>query len=88
MHACVYHGDRPDLVPDADVLRCRRSGWTGVWSMGHWRLFWSYTLERQLSIEEAREIFSKVNGLGPVQFEHSYASILRENTLCFWRSQI
>ena len=80
-----------DLVPDSDVLKCRRVGPLGVpMGMGTYRIYWGLILERNLSDEETREIFSKINGLGPVQWEHTweYIETLPKSNFNFWKTQV
>jgi hypothetical protein len=76
--------DKPDLVADYDVMKCR--WWSGMWSLGHYQMFFGLSLERPVSADEALEIIGKLNGLGPIRFEESWASVER-NPEVFWRSQ-
>ena len=81
----------PDLVPDSDVLRLRRSGPLGVpMGLGTYRIYWGIILGRNLTDAETKEIFSKINGLGPVRWEHTweYIESLPKSDVSFWRSQI
>lgn len=75
-----------NLVADRDVLACRRclpGGWLD--SRSGYRLLFSYYLGRQLTLEEADDILSRINGLGPQRYEDSWESMVR-NTTSFWRS--
>ena len=74
--------DRPDLVSAQDVLACRNLG-GGIWHRSYWRWLWSWHLGRQLTQEEADEILSKVNGYGPHEFQHTWASVERSE-YNFW----
>ena len=77
--------DKPDLVPDKDVRACHLMG-GGIGHRSYWQLLFSYCLGRQLTQPEVDEILSKVNGLGPVEYRHTYASLDRSSE-SFWRSQ-
>ena len=67
--------DRPDLVPDLDVLMCRRSSGDDYRTLGEWRWFWGVVLDRPLSHDEAVEILLKIIGMVPLQWEDSWARL-------------
>ena len=82
--------DKLLLVPDSDVLLCRRY-WSGYNMLdsreGYRRLWIPFALGRAVTIEETDEILSRVNGFGPVRFEDSWEGLVR-STEVFWRSSL
>lgn len=78
----------PDSVSDYDVWRLRHVAHSGVFPISYWRMLFQMFLSRPVSVEEAHSIIGRLNGLGPVAFEDSWACITRTTGDNFWRNQV
>ena len=85
--------DIQHTVSDAEVLQLRCHMPDAFWVASKWwyRQWFSFCLERALTLEETDSVLSRINGFGPRRYEDTWESIQRRSdfdTTAFWRSKV